>query len=77
MLAPLVALLPVQPAAARPAYAWLIPARAWPPQVAMVGFAVQALVSRTTPLEGLAAHLSNPGKNITYYLTHLPETLAQ
>ena len=43
-----------------------------------MGFVVQALASRTTPLEGLAAHLGNPaGRNITYYLTHLPETLAQ
>ena len=47
-----------------------------PVQVAFIGFAVQALVSRTTPLEGLGAHLGNPaGRNITYYLTHLPETL--
>eukprot|EP00195_Chlamydomonas_chlamydogama_P016877 CAMPEP_0202890088 /NCGR_PEP_ID=MMETSP1392-20130828/600_1 /ASSEMBLY_ACC=CAM_ASM_000868 /TAXON_ID=225041 /ORGANISM="Chlamydomonas chlamydogama, Strain SAG 11-48b" /LENGTH=216 /DNA_ID=CAMNT_0049573579 /DNA_START=75 /DNA_END=725 /DNA_ORIENTATION=- len=46
--------------------------------VAFVGFAVQALVSRTQPIEGLQAHLSDPfGKNITYYLTHLPETLAK
>lgn len=47
-------------------------------QVAFVGFAVQALVSRTQPIEGLTAHLADPfGKNITYYLTHLPETLAK
>jgi hypothetical protein len=46
--------------------------------VAFVGFAVQAIATRTTPLEGLAAHLGNPaGRNITYYLTHLPETLGQ
>lgn len=45
--------------------------------VAFVGFAVQALVSRTTPLEGLSKHLGDPfGKNITYYVTHLPEVLA-
>jgi light-harvesting complex I chlorophyll a/b binding protein 5 len=38
---------------------------------------VQAIATRTTPLEGLAAHLGNPtGRNITYYLTHIPETLA-
>ncbi len=37
-------------------------------QVAFVGFAVQALVSRTGPIEGLTAHLADPfGKNITYY----------
>ena len=38
--------------------------------VAFVGFAVQALVTRLGPIEGLAAHLGNPaGRNITYYLT--------
>ena len=48
------------------------------PQVAFIGFCVQALATRTTPLEGLFAHLGNPtGRNITYYLTHLPETLAK
>ena len=42
-----------------------------------MGFAVQAIATRTTPLEGLAKHLSDPvGKNITYYLTHTPEVLA-
>jgi hypothetical protein len=40
-------------------------------QVAFVGFAVQALVSRTQPIEGLTKHLGNPGYNITYTLTHL------
>jgi hypothetical protein len=29
-------------------------------QVAFVGFAVQALVSRTGPIEGLTKHLANP-----------------
>jgi len=44
--------------------------------VAFVGFAVQALATRTTPLEGLSKHLADPfGKNITYYLTHTPEVL--
>jgi hypothetical protein len=47
-------------------------------QVAFVGFAVQAIATRTTPLEGLSAHLGDPfGRNITYYLTHIPETLAK
>lgn len=46
--------------------------------VAFVGFVVQAIATRTTPLEGLFAHIGSGGaKNITYYLTHLPETLAQ
>lgn len=45
--------------------------------VAFIGFCVQALATRTTPLEGLSKHLSDPvGKNITYYLTHGPEVLA-
>ncbi|KAG2492026.1 hypothetical protein HYH03_009755 [Edaphochlamys debaryana] len=45
--------------------------------VAFIGFCVQALVSRTQPIEGLTSHLSDPfGKNITYFVTHLPETLA-
>jgi light-harvesting complex I chlorophyll a/b binding protein 5 len=35
-------------------------------QVAFIGFATQALVTRTTPLEGLTKHLSDPlGRNIT------------
>jgi light-harvesting complex I chlorophyll a/b binding protein 5 len=47
------------------------------PQVAFVGFAVQALVSRTGPIEGLTKHLADPfGHNITGYLTHLPEVLS-
>jgi len=44
--------------------------------VAFIGFVVQALATRTQPIEGLTTHLGDPfGKNITYYLTHLPETL--
>ncbi len=46
-------------------------------QVAFIGFAVQALATRTTPLEGLSKHLADPvGRNITYYLTHGAEVLA-
>ena len=42
--------------------------------VAFIGFAVQALVSRTGPIEGLTKHLASPfGYNITYTLTHLNE----
>ncbi|GAX81227.1 hypothetical protein CEUSTIGMA_g8659.t1 [Chlamydomonas eustigma] len=44
--------------------------------IAFVGFAVQALATRTQPIEGLTKHISDPlGKNITWYLTHLPEVL--
>jgi len=42
--------------------------------VAFIGFAMQALVSGTGPIEGLQKHLSNPtGYNITYTLTHLQD----
>uniref|UniRef100_A0AC62AEM5 Lhca9 n=1 Tax=Dunaliella tertiolecta TaxID=3047 RepID=A0AC62AEM5_DUNTE len=45
--------------------------------VAFIGFAMQALVSRTQPIEGLQKHLADPfGKNITYFLTHTPEVIA-
>ncbi|MEW5303681.1 MAG: hypothetical protein WDW36_006350 [Sanguina aurantia] len=45
--------------------------------VAFVGFLGQALVTRTTPIEGLTKHLADPfARNITYYVTHLPEVLA-
>lgn len=44
-------------------------------QIAFAGFATQALVNRMQPIEALTTHIGNPGKNITYYLTHLPETL--
>ena len=48
-----------------------------PPQVAFVGFAVQAIATRTQPIEGLTKHIADPiGKNFTYYLTHLPEVIA-
>lgn len=39
-------------------------------QVAFVGFAVQALVTREQPIEGLTKHLANPfGHNIIRYQT--------
>ncbi|KAG1673573.1 hypothetical protein FOA52_003873 [Chlamydomonas sp. UWO 241] len=45
--------------------------------IAFVGFAVQALATRTGPIEGLMKHMADPvGKNITYYVTHTPEVLA-
>lgn len=45
--------------------------------VAFIGFAVQALATRTQPIEGLTKHLADPfGRNITWYLSHGPEVLA-
>lgn len=42
--------------------------------VAFAGFAMQALVSDTTPIEGLTKHVADPfGYNITYTLTHLQD----
>jgi light-harvesting complex I chlorophyll a/b binding protein 5 len=44
--------------------------------VAFVGFAVQALVTRTGPIEGLFKHLGNPaGYNITTNLLNLPAVI--
>jgi len=47
--------------------------------VAFIGFAVQALVTRSAgPVEDLTSHLSNPfGNNIITNVARLPETLAQ
>lgn len=41
--------------------------------VAFIGFAVQALVTREGPIEGLVAHLANPfGHNIVTNIANLP-----
>jgi light-harvesting complex I chlorophyll a/b binding protein 5 len=45
--------------------------------IAFVGFVGQALTTRTGPIEGLTTHMADPfTKNITGYVTHLPEVLA-
>ena len=45
-------------------------------QVAFIGFAVQALVTREQPIEGLTNHLSNPfGHNIVSNIGNLPVSL--
>ena len=42
-------------------------------QVAFIGFAVQALVTREQPIEGLTKHLSDPfGHNIITNIGNLP-----
>ena len=44
--------------------------------IAFVGFAVQALVTREGPIEGLFAHISDPlGHNILSNLLKLPNVL--
>ena len=45
-------------------------------QVAFIGFAVQALVTREQPIEGLTNHLSNPfGHNIITNIGNLPVSI--
>jgi light-harvesting complex I chlorophyll a/b binding protein 5 len=44
--------------------------------VAFIGFSVQALVTRTGPIEGLTAHLSSPfDHNFVWYLNNLPSVV--
>lgn len=46
--------------------------------IAFVGFAVQALVTREGPIEGLLSHISNPfGANITTSLLNLPNVIGK
>ncbi len=46
---------------------------AWCAQVAFIGFAVQALVTREQPIAGLTAHLADPfGHNIVSNIGNLP-----
>ena len=46
--------------------------------VAFVGFAVQALVTREGPVEGLVAHLANPfGHNIVSNIANIPNVIGK
>ena len=46
--------------------------------VAFVGFAVQALVTREGPVEGLVSHLANPfGHNIVANIGNLPNVIGK
>ena len=46
--------------------------------IAFVGFAVQALVTREGPIEGLFNHISNPlGHNILSNLLDLPNVVGR
>lgn len=46
--------------------------------VAFVGFAVQALVTREGPIEGLLSHIANPfGANITTSVLNLPNVIGK
>lgn len=46
--------------------------------VAFIGFAVQALVTREGPIEGLFAHLANPfGHNIVTNIANLPNVIGK
>ena len=46
-------------------------------QVAIVGFSLQALVTRKGPIENLVDHISNPfGNNFITSIGNLPQTLS-
>jgi hypothetical protein len=46
--------------------------------VSFVGYAVQALVTREGPIEGLLSHIANPfGCNITTSLLNLPNVIGK
>jgi hypothetical protein len=50
----------------------------FPVQVAFVGFAVAALVTREGPIACLASHLSNPvGNNIIGSIANLPNVIGK
>ena len=46
-------------------------------QIAIVGFSLQALVTRKGPIENLVDHISNPfGNNFITSIGNLPQTLS-